>query len=122
MEISQRGKLVLIPGDPDGAMTKVMARLEATERSRTEGFVYFVECAGYVKIGYSMDPRRRALSYGVMNPLECRLLGYVPGGKIREREIQGQFADVFHRGEWFRLTDEVRERIAALIELPTSSV
>lgn len=107
-------KWVLTPGDK--AADVAVARFEATQRSRTEGSVYFVECAGFVKIGYSLDPRRRALAYGVMNPLDCVLLGSIPGGKLREREVQDLFTDVYHRGEWFRLTDDVRSRIAALIQ------
>lgn len=93
---------------------RIMAGVEATSAAQTEGFVYFIACGPYVKIGYSYSPLERAASMATNNPYPCALIGLVRGGKIREKEIHGQFAANRHRNEWFHLTPEVRSAISAL--------
>jgi len=92
--------------------------MAAKQRAKTMGFIYFVECAGFVKIGHSMKPRRRVLAMQVSNPLQCRLLGYMKGGTNAEGKIHRRMKghNLHHRGEWFHLTDELRTAITEILE------
>lgn len=78
-------------------------------------YVYFIECAGYVKIGRSeaasINSRLRCIASCC--PLPMTFLGAVrsPPGKsvFNEKRLHIRFAKHAHKGEWFKLTDEVRE-------------
>jgi len=92
--------------------------LSAKQRARTMGYIYFVECAGFVKIGHSMRPKRRVLAMQVSNPLQCRLLGYMRGGTDAEGKIHRNMKrrSLHHRGEWFHLTEDLRAAIEEVLE------
>jgi hypothetical protein len=94
----------------------------AQEKAKTEGFIYFIECAGYVKVGFSIEPTRRAMAVQVSNPFDCRLMGTARGGTDDEKKYHERLSDFHHRGEWYILTDEVRAAIEALIEHERTSV
>jgi hypothetical protein len=89
-----------------------MTRLKRTEARRTSGFVYFVQCEQFVKIGYSETPRWRPHDFATGNPFECRLIGLLEGGLDRERDLHKKFSEFRHRGEWFVLTGGLRSEIA----------
>jgi DNA-binding transcriptional regulator YdaS (Cro superfamily) len=72
------------------------------------GFVYFLRCGDFVKIGYSATPdiRIRALRTGCPYPVE--LIGIHPGSLADEKYLHRRFSPVHHEREWFRLVDEIR--------------
>lgn len=78
----------------------------------TEGFVYFIECAGYVKVGHSLAPRRRLHAYRTDNPFDCKFIGILSGGLELEATLHKSFRRLRHKGEWYRLTKKARQRIA----------
>jgi hypothetical protein len=65
--------------------------------------VYFIECDGCVKVGYtngeSAEARLLALRTG--NPRSMRLLAVISGGQAAERRIHGELSDFRVAGEWF---------------------
>lgn len=69
-----------------------------------KGFVYAIECAGRVKIGYSEDPRLRFVKIRADAPFPCAMLGYWSGGRIDESAIHQRFSDIRVHGEWFAKT------------------
>jgi hypothetical protein len=75
------------------------------------GGVYFFECQGFVKIGMSIDIFGRLESLQRENPLVVNVLGVIvtQGGRAPklECELHERFRSAHHRGEWFRLTEEI---------------
>jgi hypothetical protein len=76
--------------------------------------VYFAHAGDYTKIGYSAHPIRRAatLTTNGKRPDDLPrgtgtdLVGWVPGDRWREAEIQARFIDRRVAGEWFRRIDD----------------
>ena len=94
-------------GNWAGAFAATMLKSRPVSKpKKDDGFVYLIECDGLVKIGVSYDPytRLKELSTGSSAPL--RLLGYVPGGFKREKELHRMFAARRANGEWFYLSNE----------------
>lgn len=75
------------------------------------GFIYAIECAGRVKIGFSMDPEKRFNKVASDAPFPCRLMGYWAGGRDDEDAVHEQFASIRLHGEWFALTDALSRYI-----------
>jgi hypothetical protein len=70
------------------------ARMERAERTKTEGYVYFIACGPFIKIGYSFDhPRRRLDEMLTGNPVQAekrlaRLIAYRLGdGVLSEGQV-----------------------------------
>lgn len=82
--------------------------------------VYFLEQArtGWVKVGHSATPDRRAASLQIGNPKTTTLLGCIPGGPAAERAIHLALNEwgAPRRGEWFEVGPEIRGHILAAIE------
>lgn len=81
--------------------------------------IYFLESApGYVKIGFTTDlaTRVRALQPGC--PLPLRLLAHMPDGDLKtERALHRRFARDRLSGEWFTLTDRIRDFISEITRI-----
>ena len=74
--------------------------------------VYFVECNGKVKIGYSENPINRVSGFQTGNPEEITLIGYIENfGRNEEKLLHSMFKDYHCRGEWFDYTPEVKKII-----------
>jgi hypothetical protein len=73
------------------------------------GFVYFLRCGDFVKIGFSKFPNIRINHLRTATPYQVELLGKLEGTQAHERALHRYFADVRHtkRHEWFRLTDGI---------------
>lgn len=75
--------------------------------------VYFAESGRYTKIGFSADPIARAatLTTSGIGPDDLRrrapvdLLGWIPGHRWRESQVQAAFIDHRVKGEWFHRID-----------------
>jgi len=79
--------------------------------------VYFIQAqhSGLIKIGSAASPRQRLQTLQTGSPEPLVLLGDVPGGGRRERELHRKFADDRSHGEWFTpssaLTDFISEEL-----------
>lgn len=95
---------------------KALEGMEAEGREKTEregGDVYYLRVDGLVKIGYSRNVYTRMQAY----PPTSELLAVEKGTKETERLRHGQFtADLEHRREWFRESEELRAWIAHVRE------
>lgn len=77
--------------------------------------VYFMEADGFgIKIGYSNNPQRRLLEIRSHCPFAVKLLFAVVGGVEREQDLHREFRDDKIRGEWFRPSQRLLSRIAAI--------
>lgn len=66
-----------------------------------------------VKIGVSLDPYARLRLLQTAHSVELELLGTMPGGLEKEREIHRKLSDARITGEWFRFTPKVRALVRA---------
>jgi hypothetical protein len=84
------------------------------ERPRGPGFVYFIRCGEYVKVGFTKNPQERTKSLRSMTPYPTKMLKVIAGTMAGERAIHKVLAEYHHHFEWFRLEDTLREAIALL--------
>jgi hypothetical protein len=75
--------------------------------------VYFISARelDLVKIGYSFNPIHRFQHLRTMCPVELTLEGAIPGGREKEAELHKRFKLARVRGEWFKLTPDLRREI-----------
>lgn len=78
-----------------------------------QGYIYVIDCDGFIKIGYSTDPRGRLSNLRVSSPLEITVLRVIEGTVADERELHNRFAAQRVRGEWFKREGELAEWIEA---------
>lgn len=81
----------------------------------TRGFIYFVQCGEFVKIGWTVSVRERIADLQTGNPFEIRILATKPGSPTHEKSLHRKFAVHRIRGEWFRLAEEIRAEVAACL-------
>lgn len=86
----------------------VTATVDANE------WVYLIQCAGKIKIGWSSGLRRRIRNFGTALPLEPLFLGAARGTRGDEGEIHHRLRFARSNGEWFENTDEVRVAVALM--------
>lgn len=79
-----------------------------------DGYVYFIQCGEFVKIGFSQDPRSRKSSLETSMPYKLEFIGLMVGSIATERKLHREHKVRRHNGEWFRLDDELRAEIARL--------
>lgn len=86
---------------------------DAAFRGEQPGFVYYVQVGDRLKIGYSVDVRRRMRAY----PPGSALLAVEPGSPELELQRHRQFAGCLLDGrEWFRPDGVIHKQIAAVVE------
>ena len=91
------------------AKLKVVCAAHTRERALAEvdvrlhlriGCVYFIECGGFVKIGYTYDLKARMIELQIGNPAQLILIRTIntdrPAGL--EAELHNKFADARRRG------------------------
>lgn len=76
--------------------------------------IYFVQCEGMVKIGYSNNPYKRIQALKTSNPLELVMLLVIEGKQSDEAKIHKQFEKDHFRGEWFFLSDTIKNYIQSV--------
>jgi hypothetical protein len=76
-----------------------------------ESVVYFVTShkSRRVKIGWTTNLKHRLSSLQTGNPTPIKLLHTMLGGAELEVQLHQRFADDRTQGEWFRLSDQIRE-------------
>lgn len=85
---------------------------KAALRQDRDGFVYYIRIGERIKVGYSVDVRRRMRAY----PPESALLAIEPGDRDLETERHRQFsASRTHGREWYTLTPDLQEHIDSVI-------
>lgn len=77
--------------------------------------VYFIECVGRIKIGYSTDVKGRMSALATGAPQRLTLIATIPGSPQFERAIHRHLASHRTNGEWFADCATVRDAIADLI-------
>jgi hypothetical protein len=86
---------------------------KAALRQDRDGFVYFLRIGERIKIGYSVDVKRRMRSY----PPGSELLAVEPGDRDLETQRHRQFAGSLLDGrEWFRPTPDVLELVDEIVK------
>ena len=78
-----------------------------------QGYIYVIDCDGFIKIGYSTDPRGRLSNLRVASPLEITVLRVIEGTVADERELHNKFVAHRVRGEWFKCEGELAAWIEA---------
>ena len=76
------------------------------------GFVYFLRCGDFVKIGYSSKPTARLDALRTATPHESELIAKFPGTISHEKAVHRCLQHLHHRREWFRFTQEVTALIS----------
>ena len=67
-----------------------------------------------VKIGYSNNPHKRIEALKTSNPLELVMLLVIEGKHADEARLHKQFDKDHYRGEWFFLSDTIKEYIQSV--------
>lgn len=96
-------------------MKVLLTRQEGQPRPRRElpreDVVYFLRCAGAIKIGTTNHLHRRICEINTSLPEDGELLGTLPGGRSVERRVHRILTAFHKRGEWYSDCPEVREAI-----------
>lgn len=71
-------------------------------RGKLTGWVYFIRCGEFIKIGFSTDPRRRLADIQSHMPHDAELLLAFAASEKVERQLHRKFGAMRHRNEWFR--------------------
>lgn len=100
-----------------GAQTYADVAGYETTYGPSEGFVYFIAIgephATHIKIGFTRkNPHARLRDLQTGCPLKMRLMGFVLGTAVMERELHDVLRDDRLEGEWFAYTPYV----ASIIE------
>lgn len=77
--------------------------------------IYFVKNGNdnEIKIGYADNVKQRMCSLQTSNSNDLKLIGVMEGEKVVEQNIHERFAHLRVRGEWFTLSDELRDFVNA---------
>ena len=75
--------------------------------------IYFIECSGRIKIGFSLDAKARLHKVAADAPFPCKLLGVIPGDRKIEAGIQAKWKHLRCHGEWFSADADLSLWIAA---------
>ncbi len=91
------------------AMPRAEKRLDRAHRMSWDGCVYFLECDGFTKIGFTKNLRKRLSALQLCNPKPIRFLAILPGDRKLETALHKRFADHRSSGEWFCLEGTLRD-------------
>lgn len=87
---------------------------KAALRQDRDGFVYYLKVGERIKVGYSVDVKRRMRAY----PPGSELLAVEPGDRDLETQRHRQFAGSLLDGrEWFRPTPDLLELVAEIVSV-----
>lgn len=84
--------------------------------------IYFISShKDYIKIGTSIDPESRKSSLQTANPKTLRIQAVLEGSFQTESGLHELFKHIRYKGEWFKLTDELKWFIKAIQTNPDVS-
>ena len=75
------------------------------------GTIYFVRSGSLVKIGHSHDLDTRLKTLGISNA-RLEVIAAIPGTRMAETWLHGQFSEFRVKGEWFQYSDPIKEFLA----------
>jgi hypothetical protein len=78
------------------------------------GWIYFIRGGGFVKIGYSSEPTKRLDRLATASPFPLELWATTRGSVRSEHDLHRRFRSDRSHGEWFRITDRIRDYVEAL--------
>lgn len=90
-----------------------LANGDLRERQAKQCIVYFIEGAGLIKIGSTLNIASRFRSIRGSSPVPVSLIGTIPGGGPLEGLLHAKFAEHHSHGEWFRDCPTIRDYIKA---------
>lgn len=71
--------------------------------------VYFIRSGDYIKIGSSVNIRKRMKSLQIGNPIKLKLIYY--NNKLSEYLMHNQFSSDYIHGEWFHYSEDIKNFI-----------
>lgn len=82
------------------------------------GYVYFLECDGHIKIGWTKNVRRRIAEMQTSNPHTIELRDAIADddAQMLERLLHAFFSGCRHNGEWHSVNADELETIAKRFE------
>ena len=86
------------------------------------GVVYFLYCAGHIKIGYTIDIKQRLNDYHTHSPMPVTLLLTICGWPEDEESYHEMFKAERVRREWFHPSLELREFLSCHFEYGTQEL
>lgn len=95
----------------EGTDTNSDAELTQPRSRPVRGYVYFIGCGDYIKIGFSTRPLDRLRSLQTSHPDTLEILGTIRGTRRLESRLHKRFADLRERGEWFQTSEDLWDYI-----------
>ena len=104
-----------------GRMAQMLAEMRETEPDEdqpptpVEGWIYFIEAGGYIKIGFTaVSVASRIAQIETSSPHPVTLLRQERGTVETEREYHRRFSDLRERREWFRCEGDLAEFLTSV--------
>ena len=91
-------------------------RREALLPEPESGYVYFIRCKAFVKIGYATSVPDRKRELGIGNPFDLEIIGAFKAHPSTENDLHRLLRRHRHRGEWFKLSGPVKQAIQELCD------
>ena len=109
---------LVLSAQGDWLTQRRLSRQEAIAAARqlrgTQGYTYFLRNGDRIKIGFSRNPKARAVSLSLR---ESDILGVVPSQQKFERRCHETWEDIrIGNTEWFHATDELLEWIGGIAQ------
>ncbi len=115
-------KLYYLQGDLEDYVTSDLDPSDV----RARGFVYLLQAGAYVKIGWALRPKDRAIVLQTGCPYKIVVVSQVAGSQAFERKLHLRFsesrvrgAEYHERGEWFHDVPEIRSCFSAMQDRPS---
>lgn len=101
--LAQDGRRLATDEELIAAYRQALAERYPDRDEGGNGRVYFLraETTGRIKIGYSVDVAQRHEDIQAACSERLELLGTIPAGKAREKQLHAHFFDYRCHGEWF---------------------
>jgi hypothetical protein len=85
-------------------------------RPAADARVYFLRCAGSIKVGTSINVAARIGEINTSLPEDGELLGTIPGDRASEKRVHRRLANYHKRREWYVDCPEARAIINELLQ------
>lgn len=85
-------------------------------RGELGGVVYFFDCGGFTKVGYTTQPAVKYVrGFTTKNPFDVTIWALIRSNWAQERAVHASLNHCHHRGEWYLFDSEMRTRIAGWV-------
>jgi hypothetical protein len=83
------------------------------------GFVYFVQSGtkGDIKIGYSINVKKRVQTLKTAMPEGIKLIGFITGDSALEKALHWKFRTLRKNGEWFKCDNDIIDYLNTVNEM-----